>query len=176
MSANAILFEAQGNFFEFDGQRGFDPNFVFSRNNRLASKRENCLLVPTPINKGDAYQALDTDGIGRLIAFALANDISVVSFRDCSVTINYLVKMLQFKGKHGWFFDVLDHTMDHDFDGNVPTPGFHVGAAKSFVTQAKELETMARLLRAAWRLDEAKSHEDEATELRAMARALRFNL
>jgi len=174
MSANAILFEAQGNFFEFDGQRGYDPDFVFSRTNRVYGQEQNALMVPVPVNPGDKYVALDAQGIGQLIAFAMANDITSISFRNCTVTVNYLVKMLQFKGRHGWFIDVLDDTADHKFDANSPTPGFHVGEAKQLVTRAAEIEAEARLYRAAWRLDEAQAKEAEAGALRQTARGLRF--
>ena len=109
-SANAILFEAQGNFFQFDGQRGYDPDFVFSRTNRVYGQEQNALMVPVPVDPGDKYVALDAQGIGQLIAFAMANDITSINFRNCTVTVNYLVKMLQFKGRHGWFIDVLDDT------------------------------------------------------------------
>lgn len=173
MSANVIAYAREGNFWEFDGQRYFDATQTFSRANRLDGVAKNELRVPAPEDKSCESRILDFNGIGALMAFALSNGITWLRFDSCSVSVNYLAQALAFRGKHNWFIDVLDHTEDHDFDGNSPTPGFHVGEAKKLTTEAASLEEQACLFRAASRISEASEFDRQAQELRTRARELR---
>jgi type IV pilus biogenesis protein CpaD/CtpE len=94
MSANVIRYDARQKRFEFDGY------------------------------------VVRTESIGRLISAALMRGEEFVEVRTtasdnhtiCTVTVNYLVQMLRITGKVGSFIDQLDHTREHNFNPNVPTP------------------------------------------------------
>ncbi len=92
-------------------------------------------------------QSVTQSKVGRLIAAALVNGEQFVDFNYCCVTVNYLIEMLRFTGKNGWFYDVLDHTQDHRFNPNSPTPGGYWGEAQSLSEQARALLLQAAEVR-----------------------------
>lgn len=164
MSLNAIHFDAEKMDFSFDGQ------YVYSGNLQAQGKT---LFVSEPDQRSEG-KPMTIDAVGRIIARACINNCTSVRFERCQVTVNYLVQMLRFVGKYGWFFDCLDTTSDHAFDPNVPTPGGKVGEARRLEAEAAEMSDEARLYRAAYRLDEAGSIEAEARGKRNTARRLRY--
>lgn len=172
MSANVITFIKEGNFWEFDGQRHFNPTASFSRQNRISGTRDNMLRVSEPETKNDR-RVLNFEGIGSIMAFALENGITWIQFDRCTVSVNYIRMAMQFRGANGWFWDVLDNTGDHDFDPNVPTPGGCWGEAKEVLAEAAQLSQEATLFRAASQLDKAEEIEVEVLALKARARLLR---
>jgi hypothetical protein len=107
-----------------------------------------------------------------VIAAALVEGTNQVQFDTVKVSVNYLVQMLRFTGKHGWFSDILSSTSDHAFDPNTPTPGLFVGEARRLIAEAAKLEHYARLARTAHRYDEARKAESEAAEHRTSARQM----
>lgn len=165
MSLNAIHFDAERMDFNFDGQYRYTGTY---------QTRGKTLFVAEPEQRTEG-KPLTVDAVGSVIARALLNNCSVVQFERCQVTVNYLVQMVRFVGKYGWFYDCLDNTADHDFDANVPTPGGYVGEARELEAEAAELKHEAMLYRAAWRYDEAATIEARANGKRNVARRLRYS-
>ncbi|MDZ4834197.1 MAG: hypothetical protein SGJ27_10510 [Candidatus Melainabacteria bacterium] len=165
--STAIQFRKETNGWEFNGQAFLDGTKTFSKNNRLYAQKDesgNALIIwRAETAKGRKF--LSDRALGELIGFCLGNGITWVSFKCCTVSVNYLTKALAFKAKTGWFVDFLVDTGDHKFDGNVPTPGGSWGEAKALLAEATERTktNYAGLCRAACRFDEA----DE--EVRAIA-------
>ncbi len=164
--STAISFEKDRNTFTFNGQSAFDPKQVFSRANRLRAQkagRDGKLEVPMPHDK-KKLTTLDAIGVGALVGFCLHHGIAWVQFRDCSVSVNYLTKMLQFRGKNGWFLDYLFNCSDHNFDGNTPTPGANWGEGRELLKEARRLSTSGE-----------PGAADRIASLKERARALLFD-
>lgn len=114
-------------------------------------------------------QKVRREKLGRLIADALVNGVEDVDFHYCSVTVNYLVEMLRFTGANGWFWDCLDHTGDHRFDRNTPTPGTRFGEVEEMRAEARDLFRQA----AEWRgHGQRRYNRRKAEELEAQGREL----
>jgi type III secretory pathway component EscS len=163
MSADRISYDTKGRFFEIDGQYGY---------NGSVSVHDGIAYVQEPLESSAKYNKLTAKVIGQVVATALMEGATKIQFQTVALSVNYLVQMLGFTGKHGWFTDVLSSTQDHAFDPNHPTPGFFIGEARKLQDEAAELEKYARLARSAYRFDEASESEARATELRATVRRL----
>ncbi len=163
MSADRNFYDSKRRLFGFDGQTGFNGSIVV---------HEGVAYVQEPVDSDAKYYKLSPKVIGKIIATALIDGATKVHFDSVTVSVNYLVQMLGFVGKNGWFYDVLSSTEDHAFDPNHPTPGYFVGEAQQLQEQAAELEKYARLARSAHRTDEAKDADSRATQLRATARRM----
>ena len=122
MSANAIWYEKPGRFF-FDGEE--------IRKRDLIARIETAEEQSRAAGKGSDQEL----------------DAIEVPFNYCTVTVGYLQDMLDFQEDNGWFFDVLDHTVDHRFDPANITPGTHWGEAQGLVAEATELTERATRLR-----------------------------
>jgi hypothetical protein len=163
MSADRISYDKKGRFFVIDGQYGY---------NGSVSVHDGVGYVQEPVESTAKYNKLTAKVIGQVIATALMQGATKIQFETVAVSVNYLVQMLGFTGKHGWFTDVLSSTEDHAFDPNHPTPGFFIGEARKLQDEAAELEKWARLQRASYRFDSADETEASARELRVSARRL----
>lgn len=163
MSADRISYDTKGQFFSFDGQYGF--------NGRLSVDR-GVAYVTQPADSNARYHKLTASALGKIVAKALIGGAAKIQFDTVTVSVNYIVQMLGFTGKNGWFTDLLSSTTDHAFDANHPTPGYFVGQARELQSQASELEQYARLARSAYRSEEAGEAETQATQLRSQARRL----
>lgn len=163
--STAITFENDRNTFTFNGQSAFNPQKVFSRANRLRAQKaggDGKLEVPMPLNN-EKTMKLDAIGIGALIGFCLNNGINWVQFRDCSVSVNYLDKMLRFRAKNRWFLDYLFNCGDHQFDANTPTPGANWGEGRRLLKEARRLSKSGEAGAA-----------DQSASLKEQARVLLF--
>jgi len=176
--SSAIMFRAETNGWEFDGQVYLDGRKTYSKNNRLAAatRETGHSLVIWRAEERKGRKFLSDRGLGELIGFCLGNDITWVSFKGCTVSVNYLQKALAFKAKHGWFVDFLITNQDHNFDANVPTPGGSWGEGKRLLAEAAERTkaNYAGLMRAAYRYDEAEAEEREIAALKERARELMY--
>jgi hypothetical protein len=109
------------------------------------------------------------------VAKALSNGVTTIRFDNVTVTVNYLVEMLRFTGKNGWFYDCLSTTEDHAFDNNAPTPGAAWNEARELAAEARQQEDYARKARFVHLDDEANTAESFARDCRRRARRLRRN-
>lgn len=173
--STAINFNADGKVWEFNGQSTLDANRSFSDGNRDFALEKKRGLNVWRAEKVDGQLNLDDRGIGQIIGFCTGNGITWVTFHGCTVSVNYLTKMLQFKAKHGWFVDFLVDNDDHNFDGNVPTPGGAWGEGRRLLNEAAELDKVAGLARGAWHLDEAADYERQSRDLKTRGRELLFS-
>jgi hypothetical protein len=174
--ATAICFRPDTNGWEFDGQCFYNATKTFSRSNRLYanSKESGFALNIWRAEERKGRKFLSDRGLGELIGFCLGHGINWVSFKGCSVSVNYLTKALAFKAKHGWFVDFLVKVEDHEFDPNVPTPGGSWGEGKRLLAEAAEKSKYATLCRAACRLDEAADADAEIASMKARAKELMY--
>lgn len=174
--STAINFRHETNGWEFNGQVFLDANKTFSDNNAdFAKSRESghaLHIWRSETSEGRVF--LNDRAIGELIGFCLGNGITWVSFKSCTISVNYLSKMLAFKAKHGWFVDFLVTVEDHNFDPNVPTPGGSWGEGKRLLAEAEESAKYACLCRAANRFDEAAQVDADIAEMKARAKELMF--
>jgi hypothetical protein len=174
--STAINFRHDTNGWEFNGQCFIDARKTYSRNNRLYanSKESGNALIIWRAEEQKGRKFLNDRNLGELIGFCLGNGITWISFKGCTVSVNYLTKALAFKAKHGWFVDFLVKTEDHDFDPNVPTPGGSWGEGKRLIAEAEESTKYALLCRAAYRLDEAGQVEATSAAKKARAKELMY--
>ncbi len=94
------------------------------------------------------YEDLRTEQIGRRIAAALTQGEETVQFADLKLSVNYLVEMLRFKGRYGWFYDATDIGVgDHDFDPNRITPSAHWKEIQNLKRKKRELTEQIRMAR-----------------------------
>jgi hypothetical protein len=94
------------------------------------------------------YEDLRTEQIGRRIACALSRGEEAVQFEDLTVSVNYLVEMLRFKGRYGWFYDAIDLGVgDHEFDPNRITPSSHWQEVQELRRKKRELTAQVRVAR-----------------------------
>lgn len=95
---------------------------------------------------------LNADDIGALIARAIMGGQKFVSFAcrhtSFKVTPTYLLEMMQFSKREGWFLEHLYDISDHKFDPNEPTPGYAWGEARAYRQRARKLAVDARKSRA----------------------------
>jgi hypothetical protein len=160
MSANSISFDKQSGSFSFDGQRQFTGEVTL---------RDGAACVCAP-EVGNGI-ALTSAAIGQIIGQALSYG-EYVRFDTCCVSVNYLVQMLRHTRKSGGFWDCLDHTADHRFDNNRPTPGGYAGEIGKLRAQIKELERYTNGARMAYLTGEVKETEQTIRELRQRIRTL----
>lgn len=160
MSADRISFDQQGGCFIIDNQCGYTS---------LTELRGVLAVSELPGTKNEYFEFTPRE-LGKIVAEALMQGLTKIQFDSVTLTVNYIVQMLRFAGKHGWFTDLLSSTADHKFDSNQPTPGYCVGQAKQLLAEAAELEQYALLARGAYRFDEADEAEKNASELRRNAR------
>jgi len=175
MSANAIQFNTLTTAWELDAQRFFNPTQAFSRKNRqfASTKESGYALTAREPETAKGRKILDDRAIGELIGFATGNGITWIQFERCTLSVNYLVKALAFKAKHGWFVDFFVNTDDHRFDANVPTPGGAWGEGRQLLAEAAELKRGAGIARVAHHSDE-QVLESEAAALTERANELLF--
>ena len=111
--------------------------------------------------------------IGRRIADALINGEEFVDFGTVEVTVNYLTEMLRFVAQRGWFWDCWDiGTGDHDFDPNVPTPGYEWAEVSELKQEARKALATANAMRSKGRgrrVDLAEAHESYARDCQRRA-------
>ncbi|GEM_PF-3038795 len=118
-------------------------------------------------------QSVRTEQIGRKIANALSNGQEFVEFNCLTVSVNYLLEMLRFVGKHGWFCDRFDLCVeDHEFDRNRITPGANWAEVQRLRSEVRELTKHVRLARAAHYESDAVRLEGEIREKRGRIREL----
>ena len=118
MSANATWFEQRdGRFHHDDVSWGIAPSEIGVIIARcLMAGRE----VPT---RSDRWG--ETHKMRSLPRTHSPMDTTWV--HEGTYTVNFLVEMLRYTGRNGRFFNVLDDTMDRNFDPNVPTPTEYPG-------------------------------------------------
>lgn len=174
--STAISFRKETNGWEFNGQAFLDGTRTYSKANRLYAKKDESgkALNIWRAETAKGRKFLHDRALGELIGFCLGNGITWVSFKSCTVSVNYLTKALAFKAKHGWFVDFLVNTDDHKFDGNVPTPGGYWGEGKALLAEAtaRTKANYAGLCRAACRFDEADEEEVAIAALKQRASEL----
>lgn len=176
--STAISFRKETNGWEFNGQAFLDGNRTYSKNNRRYAKSDesgkSLIIWPAETAKGRKF--LNDRALGELIGFCLGNGITWISFKSCSVSVNYLTKALAFKAKTGWFVDFLVNTDDHKFDGNVPTPGGSWGEARALLAEAtaRTKTNYAGICRAACRFAEADEEEAAIAALKQRASELMY--
>lgn len=171
MSANTIHFDATAGEWNLNGQIALDRNHAFKGSNLADGKENDALRVVTCFRDAD-LQPLTDQSLGELLGVALGAGITKLEFNTCTVTVEYIRKMLSFKARNGWFVDFLDDTSDHNFNQNDPTPGGRWSEVRQLFADAEKADAAALAAGALYRDDLVEQAREDARQLRQEANEL----
>lgn len=170
MSANTIHFDATGEW-NLNGQTALDRNHAFNDSNVAYGKEQDALRV-VPCMRDADLEPLTDRSLGELVGAALGAGITKLEFNTCTLTVNYITKMLSFKARNGWFVDFVDDTSDHDFNQNDPTPGGRWSEVRQLFADAEKADATALAAGALYRDDLVEQAREDARLLRQEANEL----
>lgn len=133
------------------------------------------------------YDVFTTEQIGAKIANSLHQGEELVEVGGgVKVTVNYLLEMLRFRSKYGWFYDATDICLsgqDHDFDPNHITPTARWGevqglkaAIRRVQREEREYLDQERIARSLGQDNAADQIKQDAGEMRKQIAALRLQV